>query len=100
MLCLELLGVGHGGRPETLAEPDLIVLGQMLIPEEDNQTLVPCIENLRKYLIAHRFAQINTRDFGANSWSQLLHIDLLRRLSRHVSRAHATLACSLQGFKT
>ena len=59
--------MGHGGRPETLAEPDLIVLGQMLIPEEDNQTLVPCIQNLRKYLIAHRFAQINTRDFGANS---------------------------------
>jgi hypothetical protein len=54
------------GGSESLAEADLVVFGEALIAEQDYEILVPAVEHLGKRLVAHRCAQIDADDFGAD----------------------------------
>src|SRR5579863_3532782 len=77
ILCREPWGMAHGGRPKSLAEPDLIVFAEMLIAEEDDEAVVPSIEDFRKYLIARRPAQIDADNFCADAGSKRPRLELI-----------------------
>ena len=60
------------GRPgaflqgaEPLRKADLIVLGQRLVAEQNNEMLVPGVENFGERRIRDILAQIDARNFGA-----------------------------------
>ena len=57
-------GVDHRRRTKALGEADLILLGELLVPQQDHEVLVPGGENLLEGLIVEARAQIHSRDFG------------------------------------
>jgi hypothetical protein len=70
MLLYELLGVNHRGRAEAFREPDLILLRQLLIAQENDKIPVPGLQQMCSEPIVHLPAQIDADDFGAQGGRQ------------------------------
>ena len=58
--------VTDGRRSEAFPETDLVVLVQVLIPDEDDERLVPYILDSREERIVHGLAEIHPQDLGAD----------------------------------
>jgi hypothetical protein len=58
--------VTDGRRPKPLPEANLVILAQMLIPQQDDERLVPNVLDLREELIVERLAQVNPEDLRAD----------------------------------
>ena len=61
----ELLGVNLRGRAEFCRETDLILLGQLLIAQQNEEVLVPGIPNVREDIVVDLLPQVDADDLGA-----------------------------------
>ena len=66
----ELRRVDFRRRAEALGEADLIVLGQRLVAQQDDQMLVPGTEDLLKTRIVEGLAQIDADNLRAEGLRQ------------------------------
>ncbi len=62
--------VTGGGRSEQLSEANLVVLGQVLIAQEDDKRAMPYVQDLDEQLVAHRLTYIDPDDLGTDCGRQ------------------------------
>src|SRR6202035_1550193 len=63
-------------RSEALGKTHLIVLGQVLIPQQNDEVVVPAVEDVGEGRVAQRPGQIDAEDFGAERRRQRTRLQL------------------------
>jgi hypothetical protein len=74
----ELFGMDLGRRAEAFSKPNLIVFGQLLAAQQDDQMLMPGIEHVPGKRIVDGIAQIDADNFRAKCGRQRTHRKGLR----------------------
>ena len=67
MIAHELFGVDHRRRTEFFREANLILFGQLLTAQKDDEVAVPGVSNLLEDVILDLLAQIDADDLDAQS---------------------------------
>jgi len=65
MAAHELLGVDLRGRSEFCREPDLVLLAQLLIAQQNDEVLVPGVPDKREETVVDLLPQVDADDLGA-----------------------------------